>query len=57
MPAPTSPQQPDPPEAVQAQERDVARLVGGMPRQIAHSLRDSLRAAWSAGYRYGKGQG
>ena len=56
MPTPTSPQAPDPEAATLAQERYVSRLVGNMPRQIAHVLRDALRAAWQAGYRYGKGE-
>jgi hypothetical protein len=54
---PTSPQPPDPPEAVQAQERDVVRLLGGTPRQIAHAIKDLLREAWEAGYAFGKKKG
>ena len=57
MPAPTTPQPPDPGEAVAACERDIGWLVGNMPRFLAHGLRDALRAAWQAGYRYGKGEG
>jgi len=39
---------------LQQLNRDVTRIIGTMPRAIAHSMRDVLEKAWLAGYEAGK---
>jgi len=34
----------------------VQKLVGQLPRTLAHSLKDALLKAWEAGYEYRKGE-
>lgn len=34
------------------QEADVNRVMGTLPRTLAHTIRDALRQAWIAGYEF-----
>ncbi len=47
---------PNPAEQKKTRDREAAvlRIVGLMPRQIAHTLKDALRMAWNEGNEYAK---